>query len=67
MVVDKDGLIQNLMGTATIYGKDEQGKEHTLTVELLVVQVSNINSTVVSKPRFVWKRSGEEYNKQIWK
>ena len=60
MVVDKDGLIQNLMGTATIYGKDEQGKEHTLTVELLV-KVSNINSTVVSKPDL----SGKEVEKSI--
>lgn len=60
MVVDKDGLIQNLMGTATIYGKDEQGKEHNLTVELLA-KVSNVNSTVVSKPDL----SGKKVEKHI--
>ncbi len=60
MVVDKNGLIQNLMGTATIYGKDEQGKEHNLTVELLV-KVSNVNSTIVSKPDL----SGKEVEKSI--
>lgn len=62
MVVDKAGLIQNLIGTGTIYGKDEQGKEHTLTVELLV-KVSNVNSTVVSKPDF----SGKKVEKNIIK
>ncbi|WP_291578463.1 hypothetical protein [Clostridium sp. UBA6640] len=60
MVVDKDGLVQNLIGTATIFGKDEQGKEHTLTVELLV-KVSNVNSTVVSKPDL----SGKKVEKNI--
>lgn len=60
MVVDKDGLIQDLMGTGTICGKDEQGKEQALTIELLV-KVSNVNSTVVNKPDL----SGKKVEKSI--
>ena len=35
MVTSKDGLIQSVLGTGVISGKDENGKEHNLTFELL--------------------------------
>lgn len=60
MVVSKDGLIQNVLGTGTISGKDENGKEHTLTFELLG-KLSNINSTTVKKPDL----SGKKVDKQV--
>lgn len=49
MIVGKDGLVQSILGTGVISGKDESGKEHTLTFELLG-KLSNVNSTIVSKP-----------------
>jgi len=48
-IVDKNGLIQNALGTGILYGKDDKGSEHNLTFEFLF-KVSNINSTVVNKP-----------------
>lgn len=47
-LVDKNGLIQNVFGTGTFYGKDDKGVEHNLTFEVLC-KVSNVNSTVVNK------------------
>jgi hypothetical protein len=55
MVVDKNGLIQSVLGTGVLYGKDEQGKEHNLTFELLG-KISKVNSTVVSKPDLTGKK-----------
>jgi hypothetical protein len=55
MVVDKNGLIQSVLGTGVLYGKDEQGKEHNLTFELLG-KMSNVNSTVVNKPDLTGKK-----------
>lgn len=60
MVVDKDGLIQNIFGTGVLYGKDDKGNEHTLTIELLG-KVSNINSTTVNKPDL----SGKKVQKHV--
>ncbi|ARC85973.1 hypothetical protein U732_1807 [Clostridium argentinense CDC 2741] len=60
MVVDKDGLIQNIFGTGVLSGKDDKGNEHTLTFELLG-KVSNINSTAVNKPDL----SGKKVEKYI--
>ncbi|WMJ81767.1 hypothetical protein RBU49_05855 [Clostridium sp. MB40-C1] len=60
MLVDKNGLIQNVFGIGTLNGKDDKGKEHNLTFELLV-KISNINSTVVNKPNL----SGSKIKKVI--
>lgn len=54
VLVDKDGLIQSILGTGVLSGKDEAGKEHNLTFQLLA-KVSNINSTVVNKPDLTGK------------
>jgi hypothetical protein len=55
MVVDKNGLIQSVLGTGVLLGKDEQGKEHSLTFELLG-KLSNVNSTAVNKPDLTGKK-----------
>lgn len=60
MVVNKDGLIQNVLGTGVISGKDDNGTEHTLTFELLG-KLSNVNSTTVNKPDL----SGKKVEKNV--
>ncbi|AKN33573.1 hypothetical protein Ccar_23230 [Clostridium carboxidivorans P7] len=62
MDVNKDGLVQNVLFTGTLSGKDEQGSEHTLTFELLG-KVTNINSTTVNKPDI----SDKKVQKQVEK
>jgi hypothetical protein len=60
MVTTKEGFIQSVLGTGAISGKDESGTEHKLTYEILV-KLSNINSTKVSKPDL----SGEKVEKNV--
>ncbi|MBZ9689659.1 hypothetical protein G9F72_025615 [Clostridium estertheticum] len=60
MVTTKEGLIQGVLGSGVISGKDESGTEHKLTFELLV-KMSNINSTKVNKPDL----SGKKVEKNI--
>jgi hypothetical protein len=47
--VNKDGVMENILGSAVLSGKDEQGTVHDITVEILV-KLSDINSTTVNKP-----------------
>lgn len=60
MVTTKEGFIQSVLGTGVISGKDENGKEHILTFELLA-KITNIDSTKVSKPDL----SGKKVEKNI--
>ncbi|KZL89452.1 hypothetical protein [Clostridium magnum] len=66
MLVNKDGLIQSVLGTGVISGKDDNGTEHSLTFELLG-KLSNINSTTVNKPdlsdKKVEKNLEQDYSK----
>lgn len=62
MLVSKDGLVQSVLGTGVISGKDDNGTEHSLTFELLG-KLSNINSTTVNKPDL----SGKKVEKNIEK
>jgi hypothetical protein len=66
MVLTKDGLIQSVLGTAILSGKDEEGKEHILTFELLGKLV-DVNLTKVTKPdlsgKKVQKSANSDYNK----
>jgi len=55
MVTTKDGLIQTVLGTGVISGKDAKGVEHKLTFELLA-KMTNVNSTKVSKPDLTGKK-----------
>lgn len=54
MTTDKDGLIQTAEGTGIISGKDDQGKIHELTFEVLG-KLTDINSTSVKKPDLTGK------------
>lgn len=60
MVTNKDGLIQSVLGTGILSGKDESGKEHNITFELLV-KITGVNSTTVKKPDL----SGKKVEKSI--
>lgn len=60
MLVSKDGLIQNVLGTGVISGKDDSGTEHSLTFEILG-KLSNVNSTAVTKPDL----SGKKVEKNV--
>jgi len=62
MTVGKDGVIRSVLGSGILYGKDENGKEHNVTFELLG-KLSNINSTVVNKPDL----TGKTVEKQVQK
>ncbi|WP_425801435.1 hypothetical protein ACHOLT_13275 [Desulfitobacterium sp. Sab5] len=60
--VNPEGYLENILGTATIEGKDSQGKEHEITIEVLA-KLSGINTTAVNKPDL----TGQKVNKQVGK
>ncbi|MBC2581402.1 hypothetical protein [Clostridium sp. DJ247] len=62
MVINKDGLIQSILGTGVLSGKDDDSKEHNLTFELLI-KITDVNSTTVKKPDL----SGKKVEKSIQK
>jgi len=53
--VNKDGVMESILGTAVLSGKDDQGTAHDVTVEALV-KLSGINSTTVTKPDLTGKK-----------
>ncbi|APC42451.1 hypothetical protein [Clostridium estertheticum] len=55
MVTTKDGLIQTVLGTGLISGKDAKGVEHKLTFELLA-KMTDVNATKVSRPDLTGKK-----------
>ncbi len=54
-LVNKDGVIESILGTAVLTGKDDKGQIHDLSLEILV-KVTDINSTSVSKPDLTGKK-----------
>jgi hypothetical protein len=62
MLTTKEGLIQSVLGRGVVSGKDENGKVHNLSFELLA-KISNVNSTKVSKPNL----SGKKVEKNVEK
>lgn len=58
--VNTEGLLEDILGTATIVGLDKQGNSHELTLEALI-KLSDINSTVVTKPDL----TGQKVKKQV--
>lgn len=52
---NKDGILESLFATGVLSGKDKDGVQHDLTLELLV-KVSGINSTTVTKPNLEGKK-----------
>lgn len=69
-IVDKDGIIQNAIGTGIISGKDKQGNVHELNFELLG-KLTDINTTTVNKPDLTGKnvetitQSEEQYSNTL--
>lgn len=55
IIVDKNGLIESILGTGTLSGKEENGTEHAITFELLG-KLHDVNSTVVNKPDLTGKK-----------
>lgn len=53
--INKDGVMEKILGTAVLSGKDEQGLVHDVSVEILV-KLTDINSTTVSKPDLTGKK-----------
>lgn len=53
--INKDGVMESVLGSAVLSGKDEQGKVHDITVEVLA-KLSGINSTTVTKPDLTGKK-----------
>jgi hypothetical protein len=47
--INKDGIMERILGTAVLSGKDKQGAQHELTVEILTT-LKDINTTTVVKP-----------------
>lgn len=60
--INKDGVMENILGTATVTGKDSQGQVHKITVEVLA-KLKDVNSTTVTKPDL----TGKEVVKQVGK
>lgn len=52
--VNKDGVMESILGTAVLSGKDDQGMLHDISIEALI-KVTNINSTSVLKPDLTGK------------
>ena len=53
--LNKDGVMESILGTAVLSGKDDKGTDHDVTVEILA-KLSGINSTTVTKPDLTGKK-----------
>ncbi|AET67345.1 hypothetical protein Desor_1705 [Desulfosporosinus orientis DSM 765] len=66
--VNKDGILESILGTGVISGKDDQGNLHEISIEALIT-VSDINSTKVVKPDLTGKKVvtnvAREYGNEI--
>lgn len=60
--INDEGVLEKILGTATVTGKDSKGQVHDITVEVLV-QLKDINSTVVKKPDLTGKKVVKEIGK----
>lgn len=55
MLVNKGGLVESIVGTGELSGKDDNGKEHIISLELSV-KLHDIDSTKVNKPDLTGKK-----------
>lgn len=53
--VNKDGIIESVLASATLSGKDKAGIVHDITIDLLM-RLSDINSTTITKPDLTGKK-----------
>jgi len=63
-VINKDGLMESILGTAILSGKDSEGTMHEFTAEVLI-SLKDIDATVVSKPDLTGKNVIVEEGKQV--
>jgi len=65
--INQEGILENLLATAILSGKDDQGQVHELSIEILF-KLTDINSTSVAKPdlsgKTVVKQEGKHYPSQ---
>ncbi len=61
--INQDGVLESVLGTAVLSGKDELGQVHNITVEVLA-KLTGINSTTVSKPDLTGKKVVKQISKQ---
>ncbi len=65
--VNPEGILENLLATAILSGKDDQGQVHELSLEMLF-KLADVNSTSVAKPELagqtVVKQEGKNYPSQ---
>lgn len=54
-ILNPEGIIQSMLGTAILSGKDKQGQTHELSFEFLF-NISDINSTKVVRPDLTGKK-----------
>jgi len=52
---DKNGLLESVLASATLSGKDKSGTIHEISLDLLV-RVTDVNSTVITKPDLTGKK-----------
>jgi hypothetical protein len=62
-VINPDGLMESILGTVVISGKDTQGTTHEITAEILV-KLKDINTTTVVKPDLSGKTVIKEEGKR---
>lgn len=62
--VDKNGLIESILATGTLSGKDNKGAVHIITFDLLG-KLQNVNSTVISKPDLTGKKVEKVANNKM--
>jgi hypothetical protein len=53
-LINRDGILENLLATATLAGKDTGGQTHDISIEILL-KVKDINATSVAKPDLAGK------------
>ncbi|MFL0245685.1 hypothetical protein [Candidatus Clostridium stratigraminis] len=62
--VDKNGLIESILASGTLSGKDDKGAVHIITFDLLG-KLQNVNSTVISKPDLTGKKVEKVSNSKM--
>jgi hypothetical protein len=53
-LIKEDGVMENILGTATLTGRDAQGQAHVISVEILG-KLKDVNATTFAKPNLTGK------------
>lgn len=65
-VINKDGMMESILGSAILTGKDKQGQTQELSFEVLL-KMSDINSTIVTMPDLTGKKVVTEVERQSYR